>query len=96
MCGVMSLPTSQPRNLPVPYGIGGKPIRLQTQRFFGALDHGLGRGNFVIGAGRSGLHVDNHRVLDVDQVVEGIAELNTFVGFRGPNRARVYRRDDFW
>jgi len=39
-----------------------KPIRLQTQRFFGAArDHDLGRDNFVVGAGRRGLHVDNHR-----------------------------------
>src|SRR5580704_2731270 len=54
--------------------VGREPVGLQTQRLFGALDHGLGRSHFVVGAGRSGLHIDDYRVRDVDQVIEPVAE----------------------
>src|SRR5580704_12509891 len=73
--------------------VGREPVGLQTQRLFGALDHGLGRSHFVVGAGRSGLHIDDYRVRDVDQVIEPVAELDALVGFRGPSGARVHRRD---
>src|SRR6478672_768978 len=42
------------------------------------------------------LYVDDDRVLDVDQVIEPIAELDALVGFCGPRRARVHRRDHLW
>ena len=73
--------------------VGHQPFGLQTLRLFGALDHGFGRGHFVVAAGRGGLHVDDNRVLDVDQIIEPVAELNALVGFGGPGRARVHRRD---
>jgi hypothetical protein len=53
---------------------------------FGTLDHHLGRSHFVIGARWRGLHVDDDRVLDIDQVIETIAELNALVALAaGPN-----------
>jgi hypothetical protein len=73
-------------------GIGRKSVGLQSQYLFGSLDHHPGRGHLVVGAGRR-LHVDDDRILDVDQVVEPVAELNALVGFGGPGRARVHRRD---
>jgi hypothetical protein len=74
-------------------GIGRKPAGLQSQRLFGTLDHQLGRGHFVVGTRRRRLHVDDDRVLDVDHVIEPVAEQDTLVGFRRPGRARVHRRD---
>ena len=56
----------------------------------------LGCGNVVVGAGRSGLHIDNHRVIDVDQVVEPVTELNTLVRLRGPGLPTVDWRNHFW
>ena len=52
-----------------PAVLASKPLRL-----FGTLDHGFGRGHFVVAAGRSCLHVDDNRVLDVDQIIEPVAE----------------------
>jgi hypothetical protein len=46
--------------------------------------------------GQSGLHIDDDRALDVDQIIEPITELNALVGFGGLGRARVYRRDRLW
>src|SRR4029453_9517268 len=42
------------------------------------------------------LYVDDDRILDVDQAIEPIAELYALVGFCGPSRARVHRRDPLW
>ena len=47
------------------------------QGLFGAHDHGLGRGHLVVGAGRSGFHVHDDRVFDVDQVIEPVTKLLT-------------------
>jgi len=76
--------------------VGQKPFGLQALRLLGTLDHGFGRGHFVVGTGRSGLHIDDDRVFDVDQIIEPVPELNALVSFGGPGRARVYRRDRFW
>ena len=40
-----------------------------------------------------GLDIDDDRVLDVDQVIEPVAELHALVGLRRPGRARIDRRD---
>ena len=94
---MMPVPTSQPRNLPVPYAVSATSrLGFKPCVCFGTLDHGLGRGHFVVGAGRRGLHVDDNRVLDVDQIIEPVAELNALVGFGGPGRTRVHRRDRLW
>ncbi len=76
-------------------GIRHQPIGLEAKLALGARDHLLGALHLVISAGRRGLHVDDHRMLDVDKVIEPVAELDALVGFRGPGRARVYRRNHF-
>jgi hypothetical protein len=69
--------------------IGCQPLRLQAQVAFGAVDHGLGRLDLVIGSGGRCLHVNDHSILDVDEIVEPIAELHAFVGFGGPRRGGI-------
>ena len=46
--------------------IGGQTIGVQAQFPFGPLDHCLRRSNLIIGSGRSGLHIDDDRVLDIN------------------------------
>src|SRR5260370_39456698 len=73
--------------------VSGKPLRLQIEPPFGALDHGLGRSHLVEGPRRSGFNIENDRVLDVNKVVEPIPELHALVGFRSPRRRGIGRRD---
>jgi hypothetical protein len=66
--------------------IGCQPLRLQAQVAFGAVDHGLGRLDLVIGACRRRFHVDDDGFVDVDQIVEPVAELHALVGLGRPGR----------
>src|SRR5215813_4928951 len=70
--------------------VSGEAFGLEPQSLVRPLDHRLRRSDLVISTGRRGLHVDDNRVLDVDQVIEPVAELDALVGFRGPGRARVH------
>src|ERR1022692_3024421 len=74
-------------------GIGPQPLRLETEAPFGAIEHGLCRGNLVIGARRRWLYVDNDRMRDVDEIIEPVTELHPLVGLGGPGRAGIARRD---
>src|SRR5437763_571048 len=97
ICGVIPLPMSQLRNLPVPIGgISSDPFGLKSQSFISPLDHSFRRRNLVVGSGGGGFHIDDHCVLDVDQVIEPIAELHALVGLRRPSRAWIHRRDHPW
>ena len=73
--------------------VGGKPLRLQTEALLRSIQHGLGCGNFIVGASRRRLDIHNHGVLDVDEVVQPIAKLHALVGLGGPCRLWVRRRD---
>ena len=66
---------------------------LQAEPSVGALDHRPSGLDLVVRARRCRLDVDDHRVLDVDQVIEPVAELHALVGLRCPGRTRVGRRD---
>jgi hypothetical protein len=57
-------------------GVGRKPFRLQIEAPLGAIEHGLCRFNLVIGTRWRGLDIDNDGILDIDQVVDPIAELH--------------------
>ena len=65
----------------------------RARRCFGSIDHRLGGFDLVIGARGGRLDIDDHCILDIDQVVEPIAELHALVGLRRPGRARIHRRD---
>src|SRR5215831_9744902 len=71
--------------------VSGEPFGLEPQSLVRPLDHHLCRSDLVISTGRRGLYVHDNRILDVDQVIEPVAELDALVGFRGPGRARVHR-----
>src|SRR5216684_4133743 len=73
--------------------ISSETVRFKSQSFLGSRDHRLRRRDFVIGAGGSSLHIDDHGVLNVDQIIEPITELHALVGLRRPGRARIDRRD---
>jgi hypothetical protein len=74
----------------VPYAVSAASRSgLSPNRSSARLIHRLCRSDLVISTGRRGLHVDDNRVLDVDQVIKPVAELDALVGFRGPGRARV-------
>ena len=57
---------------------------LQVEPSLGALDHRLGGLDLVVPASWGRFDVDDHRVLDVDQVIEPVAELHSLVRFRCP------------
>jgi hypothetical protein len=73
--------------------IGRQPIWLQIKAFFGAFDHHLGGRDLVIGARWRRLDIDNHCVLDVDQIVQPVAELDALVRLRRPGRVAIGWRD---
>src|SRR5207244_4367372 len=54
--------------------VGGEPVGLEPQSLLCPLDHRLCRSDLVVSAGWCCLYVDDDRVLDVDQVIEPIAE----------------------
>lgn len=66
--------------------IGGKPAWLETEPLLSPLDHYLGRGDLVVSPGRSRFHIDDHRVLNIDQVIEPVTELHALVRLRCPGR----------
>src|SRR6266566_2641673 len=76
-----------------PVLISSETVRFKSQSFLGSRDHCLCRRDFVIGTGGSSLHIHDYRVLDIDQIIEPIAELHALVGLRRPGRARIDRRD---
>ena len=61
-----------------------EPLRAEIEARFRPFDHLLGRLDLVVGACRRGFHIDDHCVLDIDQIVEAITELDAFVGLRRP------------
>src|SRR5713101_907010 len=59
--------------------VSGEPFGLEPKSLVSPLDHRLCCSDLVISAGRRGLYVDNDRVLDIDQVIERVAELDALV-----------------
>ena len=53
-----------------------KALCLEPQPFLSPRYHGLRGNDLVIGSGRRGLHIDDHRVLNIDQVIEPVAQLD--------------------
>src|ERR1700723_781272 len=70
-----------------PVGRASGPRSLRCARSWSWSRH------FVVGAGRSGFYVNDDRIFDVDQVIEPVTKLDTFIGFRGPGRTRVHWRN---
>src|SRR5215469_3933032 len=68
-------------------------LGFQTEPLFGALDHRPGGSDLVVGAGWRRLDIDDHGVLDVDQIVQPVAELYALVGLGRPCRTGIGRRD---
>jgi hypothetical protein len=55
----------------VPLGrVGDETLGLEPHSFVSPLDHRLRSSHLVIGSGRCGFHIDDDRVLYVDQVIE--------------------------
>jgi hypothetical protein len=73
-------------------GVGGKPLWLQIEAPLSAIEHRLGRLNLVVHARRRWLNVDNDRVLDVDEIIEPVAELHPLVGLGSPRGTGIARR----
>src|SRR4029450_5713484 len=65
-------------------GRSSDPFGLKSQSFISPLDHRFRRRDPVVGPGGGGFHIDDHCVLDVDQVIEAIAELHPLVGLCCP------------
>ncbi len=74
-------------------GVGGQAPRLETEPLMRALQHGSGRGDFIVGACRRRLDVDDDRVRGVDQVIQAVAELHALVRLGRPGRAGIAGRD---
>ena len=53
-------------------GVGRQTRRRDLEPVGGALDHCLGRRDFRLPYAGGGLHVHDHRVLEIDQIVVGI------------------------
>src|SRR4029453_11533541 len=75
-------------------GISSDPFGLKSQSFISPLDHRFRRGDLVVGpAGGGFFPIDDHSVLDADQIIEPIAELHPLVRLPRPSRAWIHRRD---
>jgi hypothetical protein len=59
----------------------------------GPIDHRPSGSNLIISSCRRGFDIDDNRILGIDQIIEPVAELHAFVGFRCPRRAGVAQRD---
>lgn len=55
-------------------GIRGEPLGLHVEAAFGTVKHGLGCSDFVVGSRRCRLNIDNHRMLEVNEIIETVAE----------------------
>src|SRR5215472_17838349 len=73
--------------------VGRKSAGLKTQTLLSPLDHHLARCHLVVSPGWGCLYIDDHRVLNIDQIIEPVAELHALVGLGRPGRARIDRRD---
>ena len=61
-----------------------------------ALNHGLGGGHLGLTHRRRGLHVDNNRVLHIDQIIGAIGIHRRPAPGSGPARRRIGWRDELW
>jgi transposase len=73
--------------------VGRKSAGLKTQTLLSPLEHHLGRCHLVVTPGWSRFHINDHGVLNIDQVIEPVAELHALVGLGCPGRARIDWRD---
>jgi hypothetical protein len=73
--------------------VGGKPLRLQIEAPLGAIKHCLCRFDLIVDSGWRRLNVYNGGVLDIDEIVEPVAELHALVGFCRPGQTRITRRN---
>src|SRR6202040_926530 len=82
------LPLDQPaEELARPVGrVRGEPPWFQIKALFCSIQHGLCRGNFIIGASRRRLDIHDHGILDIDEVVQPVSELYALVGLGCPGR----------
>src|SRR5580704_562697 len=89
------LPLDQPaEELARPVGrVRGEPPWFQIKALFCSIQHGLCRGNFIIGASRRRLDIHDHGILDIDEVVQPVSELYALVGLGCPGRLGIRRRD---
>ncbi len=69
--------------------VSHEALRLEIEALLRAINHDLGRFDLIVGASGGCLNVDNHGILDVDKVVEAVAELHALVGLGSPGRGRV-------
>jgi hypothetical protein len=69
--------------------IHSEPLGLQIKAPLGAIDHGSSPSDFVVGPGWRRLDIDDDRVLDIDEVVEHVAELHALVGLGRPRRGGI-------
>ncbi len=73
--------------------VGREPLRLQIEAPLGAIQHRFSGNNFIVSASRCRFDIDNHCILNINEVVQTIAELHPLIGLGGPCRLRVRRRD---
>src|SRR5262245_44525720 len=70
-------------------GVGRQPLRLQVKATLGASEHRLCGLDLVVGTRRRRLDINNDRILDVDEIIEPVAELHSLIGLGRPCRARI-------
>ena len=75
-------------------GVGGQALGGDPEPLGGAVDHGLGRRDLRLAHGGGGLHVHDHRVLQVDQIVVGVGVDGRPAAGGGPAGRRIGGRDE--
>src|SRR6266545_1004869 len=73
--------------------VSREPLGAKLEAVPRTLDHCAGRRDLVIGARRCRLDIDNDGVLDIDQIVEAVAEQDALVGLGSPGRRWIARRN---
>ena len=67
---------------------------MESEVLRGSLDHALGGENFRLPDRCSWLHVDNDRILHIDQIVRGVGKESLSAMGTGPAGRWISRRDE--
>src|SRR5580704_16683617 len=76
--------------------VGREPFGIEVEASSGAFDHYASGRHLIVSERGCRLDVNNNGVLDIDQIVQAVAEQHTLVGFGRPGRRWITWRDHLW
>ena len=76
--------------------IGDQARRSEVELFSRSVEHGFGRANFRLANGCRRLDIQNHGMLQIDEIVVGVGITGDRVGRSGVTGRRIGWRDHLW